>query len=136
MVSLPALRLSALLVPLLLATATAAAAQAAPEAPRPTQVKGLRTPKVALYSCADSSKKEKEVSKAEFSGPWPVDPDEKVAAGLLPVKVNGTVYCVRLYAVETDNPVKATSECGALVAANQPGMGATRGVGNECKNKK
>ena len=67
---------------------------------------------------------------------WPVTPDDKVDESLLRVKVDGADYCVRLYAVETDKAVSATAECGALVAANQPRSGATRGVGEECKGAK
>jgi hypothetical protein len=72
----------------------------------------------------------------EFAA-WPIDPTKEVEAGLLPVTVDGKPYCVRVYSVETDKAITATSECGALVAANQPKSAATRGVGDDCKlNKK
>jgi hypothetical protein len=126
--SLPALRRSAPIVLVLLAAAVTAAAQGA------SQVTKLRTSKVTLFDCADGSKK-KEVSQSDFKAPWPVT-SKPTEAGLLPVKVDGVDYCVRLYAVETDKAITTTSECGALVAANQPRSGATRGVGEECKGKK
>lgn len=127
----PVCRHSALIVFVLLATAAYAAEQ------RPTQVTKLRTSKVALYDCKDSSNKVKEISQKEFSGSWPIDPTKEVEAGLLPVTVDGKSYCVRVYSVETDKAITATSECGALVAANQPKSAATRGVGDDCKpNKK
>jgi hypothetical protein len=130
-------RRSALIVFVLLVTAANAAEQ------RPTQVKNLRTPKVALYNCPDGSTKLKEVTqqeflgKQEFHGPWPIDPKKEVDGSLLPVTVDGKEYCVRLYSVETDKAITATSECGALIAANTPKSAATRGVGEGCQpNKK
>jgi hypothetical protein len=126
--SLLACRRNALIVLVLLAAVTTAAAQGA------TQVTKLRMPKVALYDCADGSKK-MDFAQKDFQTPWPVTA-KPTEAGLLPVKVGGVDYCVRLYAVETDKAITTTSECGALVAANQPKSGATRGVGEECKAKK
>jgi hypothetical protein len=136
--ALPVCRRSALIVFVLLVTAANAAAQ------RPTQVTKLRTPKVALYNCPDGSNKLREVTQQEFlekqqqfHGPWPIDPKKEVDGSLLPVTIDGKEYCVRLYSVETDKAVTATSECGALVAANTPKSAATRGVGEGCQpNKK
>jgi hypothetical protein len=137
MPSMPVRRHSAVIVLALLATAVYAAEE------RPGQVTKLRGGKVALYNCDDSSTKVKEISqqefisKQEFKGPWPIDPNKKVEAGLLPVTVDGKPYCVRVYSVETDKRINATSECGALVAANTPKSAATRGVGEGCQpNKK
>jgi hypothetical protein len=90
----------------------------------------LRTPKVALYDCTDGSKK-LDVAQTDFQAPWPVT-SGPTDAGLLAVKVNGTEYCVRAYAVETNKAIAAKTDCGALVAANQPKTGATRGVGEDC----
>jgi len=132
-------RRSALIVFVLLVTAANAAEQ------RPTQVTKLRTPKVALYNCPDGAKKLKEVTQqefvgkqeSEFRGPWLIDPKKEVDGSLLPVTIDGKEYCVRLYSVVTDTAITATSECGALVAANTPKSAATRGVGEDCKpNKK
>ena len=124
MPSLPALRHSAVIVLVLLAAAATAAAQEV------WQVTKLRTPKVALYDCADGSKK-MDFAQKDFQAPWPVT-SGPTDAGLLGVKVNGTDYCVRAYAVETNKTIAAKTDCGALVAANQPKMGATRGVGEDC----
>jgi hypothetical protein len=124
-------RRSALIVFVLLVTAANAAEQ------RPTQVTKLRTPKVALYNCPDGATKLKEVTQQEFRGPWLIDPKKEVDGSLLPVTIDGKEYCVRLYSVVTDAAITATSECGALVAANTPKSAATRGVGEDCKpNKK
>lgn len=131
MPSMPVRRHSVLIVCVLLATVAYAAAE------RPGQVTKPRGGKVALYNCDDSSTKVKEISQQEFKGPWPIDPHKEVEAGLLPVTVDGKPYCVRVYSVETDKRINATSECGALVAANTPKSAATRGVGEGCQpNKK
>jgi len=122
--SLPVFRRSAVIVLALLAVAVTAAAQEV------WQVTKLRTPKVALYDCADGSKKT-DFAQKDFQAPWPVTSGPS-DAGLLGVKVNGTDYCVRAYAVETNKAITAKTDCGALVAANQPKMGATRGVGEDC----
>lgn len=127
--SMPALRPSAMVVFLLLATVATAASQDA------SRVTKLRMPKVALYSCADGTKV-KDISQSEFHGSWPVT-GKPTEAGLLPVKVEGNDYCVRMYAVETDRVITTSSDCGAVVASNQPKSGATRGVGENCPpNKK
>ena len=125
--SLPALRRSPLIVLVLLATVTTAAAQGA------SQVTKLRTPKVTLFDCANGSRKT-DFAQKDFQAPWPVT-GEPTPDGLLPVKVNGDNYCVRVYAVETDKVITTKSDCNALVAANQPRSGATRGVGEDCKKK-
>jgi hypothetical protein len=121
--TLPALRHSAVIVLVLLTAVTAAAQEV-------WQVTKLRTPKVALYDCTDGSKK-LDVAQKDFQAPWPVT-SGPTDAGLLAVKVNGTEYCVRAYAVETNKAIAAKTDCGALVAANQPKTGATRGVGEDC----
>jgi Tfp pilus assembly protein PilE len=126
--SLLALRHSAVIVLLLLAAVTTAAAQEV------WQVTKLRTPKVTLYDCANGKEK-KHVAQKDFQPPWPVT-SGPTEAGLLVVKVEGSDYCVRAYAVETNKTIAAKSDCGALVAVNQPKSGATRGVGEDCKGKK
>jgi len=125
MPSPPAFRCEIVVAMLLGVVATAAAQDA-------VQVTKLRTPKVVLFDCADGSKKA-DFAQKDFQAPWPVlaGPSD---AGLLTVKVGAEQYCVRAYAVETNKPVAASSDCGALVAANQPKAGATRGVGGvDCK---
>jgi hypothetical protein len=127
---MPALRPSALVVFLLLATVATAASQDA------SRVTKLRMPKVGLYKCPDGTEKLKEVSQSDFRGSWPVT-GKPTDSGLLPVKVDGADYCVRMYAVETDKVISTSSDCGAVVASNQPKSGATRGVGENCpQNKK
>jgi len=109
---------------LLIAVGSAAAQEA-------WKVTKLRTEKVALYDCASGSKKS-DYARKDFTDPWPVL-GAPTPGGLLPVRVGGKQYCVRPYAVETNKPVAASSECGAMVAAGQPKSAATRGLGDECK---
>jgi hypothetical protein len=94
----------------------------------------LRTEKVGLFDCKDSTKKS-EFSKKEFREPWPVLSTSSVTppSGFLQVVVGGEHYCVRAYTVETNKPIPASAECGALVAVDQPKSAATRGLGKECK---
>ena len=108
---------------LLVAVGTAAAQEA-------WKVTKLRTEKVALHDCADGRKKT-EYARTDFHDPWPVLAGP-TAGGLLPVRVGGKQYCVRPYAVETNKPVSASPECGAMVAAGQPKSAATRGMGEGC----
>jgi len=127
--SLPAFRHSAASVLVLLAATTVAAQEV-------WQVTKLRTQKVALYDCADPSKKTDFPHKDLQGPPWPIT-SGPTDAGMLVVKVGGADYCVRAYVVETNKAIAAKSDCGALVAMNQPKSGATRGVGEDCKpNKK
>jgi len=125
--SMPTLRPSALLVLVLLIAVATAAAQGA------SQVTKLRTPKVTLFDCATGAKKT-DVAQKDFQGPWPVT-GQPTADGLLPVKVKDETACVRVYAVETDKVITTSSDCNAVVAANQPKSAATRGVGEDCKKK-
>ena len=123
---LPVLGRELIVAAVLLGLVAAAAAQDA------WHVTRLRTANVTLFDCKDGSKKT-EYAQKDFQAPWPIlaGPSE---AGLLTVKVGADQYCVRAYAVETNKPVAASSDCGALVAANQPKAGATRGVGGaDCK---
>ena len=113
---------------LLVAVATAAA-----PAEDAWKVTRLRTEKVTLYDCKDPTKKT-EFARKDFQDPWPVISGPS-AGGLLQVRVGGQPYCVRAYAVETNKPVSASSECGAVVAAGQPKSAATRGMGEECKQR-
>lgn len=112
-------------VALLVAVGTAVAAQ------DEWKVTKLRTEKVTLYDCKEGNKKS-EYARKDFRDPWPVL-GPATAGGLLPVRVGGRQYCVRPYAVETNKPVAASSECGAVVAAGQVKSAATRGMGEECK---
>jgi hypothetical protein len=125
--SLPVLRRSPLIVIALLVAVTTAGAQGA------SQVTKLRTAKVTLFDCASGTKKT-DLAQKDFQGPWPVT-GPPTPDGLLPVKVNGDNVCVRVYAVETDKVITTSSDCNAVVAANQPRSGATRGVGEDCKKK-
>ena len=125
--SMPALRPSGLLVIVLLMAVATAAAQGA------SQVTKLRTPKVTLFDCATGTKKA-DIAQKDFQGPWPVT-GPPTADGLLPVKVKDESACVRVYAVETDKVITTSSDCNAVVAANQPKSAAARGVGEDCKKK-
>jgi hypothetical protein len=94
------------------------------------QVVSLRTGRVALYDKPNGAKAG-EVFCDQFKGPWLVlttSPE-----GFLQVDVGGKTYWVRPYAVETNRPIRASADCGGVVAAREPKAGATRGVGEECK---
>lgn len=93
----------------------------------------LRTEKVALLDCTDGGKRG-DFPRADFKDPWPVLAGSPAPPpGLVRVEVRGQPYCVRAYAVETDRPIAASAECGAVVASPQPKSAATRGLGEECK---
>jgi hypothetical protein len=93
----------------------------------------LRTEKVALYDCKDGSKKS-DFSRGDFKDPWPVVGGSPAPpTGMIRVQVAGQPYCVRAYVVETDRPIAASAECGAVVASSQQKSAATRGLGEECK---
>jgi hypothetical protein len=69
--------------------------------------------------------------RGQFKDPWPVLGQSP--QGFLQVQVGGKKVWVRTYAVETDIPFRINADCDAVVAAKQPKVGATRGVGEECK---
>jgi hypothetical protein len=112
---------------------TAFGASWADEAAKATRVTRLRTEKVALYNCNDGTKKT-DFARKDFRDPWPIVPGSAPAqGGLLQVKVGDQHVCVRAYTVETDKPISASAECGAVVAMQEPKSAATRGLGGECK---
>ena len=105
----------------------------ADEAAKATKVTKLRTEKVTLYDCKTGTR-ETDFFRNDFRDPWPIVPGSTaMQGGLLPVKVGDKQLCVRAYAVETDKPISASSECGAVVAMQEPKSAATRGLGGECK---
>lgn len=115
---------SAALLAGLLAALPATAQQA-------SKVLRLRTDKVTLFDAAANGKPVRDVKKADFQGPWKVvavSPEK-----MIQVEVDGARLWVRPYAVETDAVVQAPSECGAVVAKKSDRIGATRGLGEECK---
>ena len=116
--------IAAAVVAALLAAVPAVAQQA-------TKVTRLRTEKVTLFDAASNGKAVRDVKKGDFQGPWKVisiSPEK-----MLQVEVDGARLWVRPYAVETDAVVQAPSECGAVVAKKTDRVGATRGLGEECK---
>jgi len=97
------------------------------------KVTKLRTEKIALYDCSDGTKTG-EYARKDFQGTWPIVPSStSPPSGLLRVQVGEQQYCVRAYAVETNKPISANPECGAIVAMAQPKSAATRGLGGDCK---
>lgn len=94
------------------------------------QVVNLRTERVMLYDKPNGGKAG-EITRDKFKGPWRVlatSPE-----GFLQVEIDGKTYWIRPYAVETNRPVRASADCGGVVAAREPKAGATRGIGEECK---
>jgi hypothetical protein len=109
------------------------AAGGAAWAQEPSRVLRLRTEKVTLHDCADTARKT-EFARKSFQGSWPVVSGSPAPPpGFLRVKVGDEERCVRAYAVETDRPIAASAECGAVVGSLQPRNAATRGLGEECK---
>ena len=101
----------------------------------PARVVSLRVEKVALYDKPNGAKVG-EYLRGQFKDPWPVLQSD--AKGFLQVRVDGTTYWVRGYAVQTDVPFTIDADCGAVVssrASNQHNVAATRGIGDECKQK-
>ena len=94
------------------------------------QVQKLRTSKLALYDKPNGAKA-LDYASDKFKGPWPVLASSP--EGFLQVEVDGKRYWIRGYAVETNQPVRTSADCGAVVASRQPNAGATRGLGEECK---
>jgi len=92
----------------------------------------LRIDKVALYDCKDGTKK-LEYARKDFRSPWKVIAKSSVSPppGFLRVEVDGQLYCVRAYVVETDKPVPTSAECDPG-AVSSPRIGASRGVGEVC----
>jgi len=137
---LPALRPEVVIAVLLVLAVGSAAAQ--------DQVTRLRMNKVTLYPCTDTDERtitvgqdppkfaqeQLEVTRTEPQAPWPIlaGPSK---AGRLTVKVGAELYCVRAYAVETSKPIHTEADCGTMVAAAQPRSGATRGLGEKCRDK-
>jgi hypothetical protein len=86
------------------------------------KVTKLRTEKITFYDCSDGTKTG-EYARKDFQGAWPIVPSSTAPpSGLL-----------RAYAVETNKPISANPECGAIVAMAQPKSAATRGLGGDCK---
>jgi hypothetical protein len=109
---------------------TPARAQTPAPAQGPARVVKLRIDNVAL--CDKPNGKDcRPYARGQFKDPWPVvgRSDE----GFLQVQVEGATYWVRGYAVETDTPFRVGADCDAVVASRQPKVGATRGIGEECK---
>jgi hypothetical protein len=105
-------------------------ARAQAPAPGPARVVKLRIDNVALCD-QPNGKNCRAYARGQFKDPWPVVGQSP--QGFLQVQVDGAKYWVRGYAVETDAPFRVGADCDAVVAARQPKVGATRGVGEECK---
>lgn len=101
----------------------------------PARVVKLRVDNVALYDNPNGAKV-RDYPRAQFKDPWPVLKGD--AKGFLQVRVDGATYWVRGYAVQTDVPFTIDADCGAVVSSrssNQHNVAATRGIGDECKQK-
>ena len=130
-----ALGYAAVLSVLLLAASSAAVAESnkTNEQARGTvHVTVVLTGKAALHDCNDPTKVKGYVPKGPLTEPWPVIQDARlpVPEGFLRVKVGaGEQYCVKDYAVETDQHINVTGDCGPVTAHRQAG---TRNVGQDC----
>lgn len=95
------------------------------------QVTELRMENVPLYEKRESGKFEKVdvAKKASFKGPWIVTNTD---GQKLEVTVEGKVYWVPIYSVQTNKPFRVPAECGAVVTHSATKYGAVRGLGEEC----
>jgi hypothetical protein len=135
---LSALRPEVVIAVLLVLTVGSAAAD---------DVTRLRMNKVTLYVCTEDderklekaapgqpefAKKQRDEVRTDAPLKWPIlaGPSK---AGRLTVQVDGELYCVRAYAVQTNVTINAGADCATMVAAAQPRSGATRGLGNDGK---
>lgn len=112
-----------------------ASASMASSAAEGYDVTELRSDKVALYEKrvvdgTDKFEKVGEVKKEEFNGPWSVLSNSGTR---LEVKIKDKNYWVATYAVQTNKPVNAPADCGAVVTYSGAKYGVQRGLGEACK---
>jgi hypothetical protein len=94
----------------------------------------FRTETVRLYSCKETATKVAEHQRDKFPSPWRVVPNSPTAPwpnGFVRIEVQGNEHCVRAYAIDTNQSIRVTGECGPVVTAQK--SAATRGVGEDCK---
>jgi hypothetical protein len=95
-------------------------------------VTGLRMNRITLYKDCDTTQgvpfTREDLEKRK---PWPATRDPSSTLNYW-VTMDGQKYCVRAFAVETDQAVTVGGECQPRVAGGQPKTGAVRGVGETC----
>ena len=96
-------------------------------------VTAVLTEKAALQDCKDPTKVNRYHQKGKLAERWPVIQDPPPPEGFLRVEVRkGEQYCVKDYAVETDQPVALKAECGPVTSQRKAG---TRNVGEGCEQQ-
>ena len=128
-----ALQYTLILGTLLLAVSNApAGAKQGEPAGAAMHVTAVVTEKAALYDCSDPTTVKDYALKGKLVERWPVLQSSKVPTpeGFLRVEVSkGVQYCVKDYAVETDQSVTRKTDCGPVTAHRTAG---TRNVGEDC----
>lgn len=91
----------------------------------------LRTAKVVLFD-APEGRQVGEIPRDQFvPGTWEVKGEPQ--RGYVQVAGNGSTFWVKNFAIDTDRRIASTAECGVKLAGSERKMGATRGLGEECK---
>lgn len=91
----------------------------------------LRTAKVVLFDAPEGNQIG-EVLRDQFTpGSWTVKGDPQ--RGYVQVVGNGATFWVKNFAIDTNRRIASTAECGVQLAGSERKMGATRGLGEECK---
>lgn len=115
----------------LLAVALIAAGTCLAYAGEAVKVTKLRTAKVALFDAPEGSQVG-EILREQFTpGSWTVLSEPQ--RGYVQVAGNGATFWVKNFAIDTDRRIASSAECGVKLAGSERRMGATRGLGEECK---
>lgn len=111
---------------------TLIAAVAAPaHAAEPVKVTKLRAAKVVLFDAPEGGQIG-EMQRDQFTpGAWTVLGEPQ--RGYVQVAGNGATFWVKNFTIDTDRRVASSAECGIKLAGSERKMGATRGLGEECK---
>jgi len=95
---------------------------------------GLRTDPVMLYRDCQMDQPVA-VTKQQFKGPWLARRDPNSSLYLHLVR-DGVAYCVKAFAVSTDQAITVPkeAECGPQPGGPAPKAGAERGLGGACRD--
>ncbi len=92
----------------------------------------LRTAKVAVFDRAEGEKTGDVERDAFVPGSWKLK-GEPQRGFVEIVDAQGHTFWVKNFAIETDRRISSTAECGVKLAGAERKMGATRGLGEDCK---
>lgn len=117
----------AYLIALALITAIAAPAHAS----EPVKVTKLRSAKVMIFDAPEGTQIGEALREQYTPGTWTVRSEPQ--RGYVQIAGNGTTFWVKNFAIDTDRRISSSAECGVKLAGSERKMGATRGLGEECK---